>query len=352
MMSKDAVKLKTQVRLADIAGEVGVSLVTVAKVLHNTGGSNTRVSEKTAAKIHDCAKKMGYRPNMMARHLAGKSSNLIGVVLDSCAPEVYHIRLSEMEKYAAELGYRFIIGQAHEDTEKVKAFASDFISYGAEGIICMAHAYPGKSEEILQSYPLDKTVFQNKPIGGDSCCYVSCNLRRAFSQMVEYLAGRGRKRIGLLIIDRSSAEISMNIRLSGYLDGLQSVGLTCGQGWVQRLPLYRELTPAIILPVVRHMVEELKLDAIMAANDHLAIAVIRCLNQMGIKVPGQVAVSGSDNQAVTPWLTPALTTIDENNGSIARALVDLLLKLLKNPELSEEEKSIIINPVLIKRESA
>ena len=73
---------RSAVRLADIAREVGVSIVTVAKVVNNTGGKNTRVSEKTAEKIRSCVKRMEYHPNMLARGLVGKSSDLIGVVLD------------------------------------------------------------------------------------------------------------------------------------------------------------------------------------------------------------------------------------------------------------------------------
>ena len=138
---RSTAEARSAVRLADIAREVGVSIVTVAKVVNNTGGKNTRVSEKTAEKIRSCVKRMEYHPNMLARGLVGKSSDLIGVVLDSCAPPVYHERLSLMEKYAALHGYRFMIGQAHDDVEKLKSFAHTFQSYGAAGIICLAHAY-------------------------------------------------------------------------------------------------------------------------------------------------------------------------------------------------------------------
>jgi LacI family transcriptional regulator len=112
---------RKKVRLADIASEAGVSTVTVAKALNRTGGKNARVGAATAARIREIATRLNYRPDSIAQQLAGKKSKIIGVVMDSCAPQTYHERLSKMEMYASHKGYKFMIGQSHEDIEKTKA---------------------------------------------------------------------------------------------------------------------------------------------------------------------------------------------------------------------------------------
>jgi LacI family transcriptional regulator len=114
---------RKKVRLADIASEAGVSTVTVAKALNRTGGKNARVGAATAARIREIATRLNYRPDSIAQQLAGKKSKIIGVVMDSCAPQTYHERLSKMEMYASHKGYKFMIGQSHEDIEKTKAYS-------------------------------------------------------------------------------------------------------------------------------------------------------------------------------------------------------------------------------------
>ena len=210
------------VRLADIAREVGVSIVTVAKVLNNTGGKNTRVSEKTASRIRACVEKMEYHPNMLARRLVGKSSDLIGVVLDSCAPAVYHERLSLMEKYAAMNGYRFMIGQAHDDVGKLKSFAHTFHSYGVAGIICLAHTY--EDANAANVFPEDSTVFLAQPKGIKNPCYVKIDAEKAFSQAVTYLVSRGRRRIAMLSLDVGYGDILL--REQAYRNALGRYGFS------------------------------------------------------------------------------------------------------------------------------
>ncbi len=338
------------VTLKTIAEKAQVSTMAVSSVLNNS--NITRVSAEKRERIKRIADELGYSPNRMARVLAGKASDLIGVVMDSCAPMIYHDRLSRMEKYAAAKGYRFLIGQSHDDAEKVKTFAQEFISYGVAGIICMAHDYPGKSQEIAQCYPLDKTVFLEKPQGIDNCCYISCNIEKAFTEVVGYLAGQGRKRIGLLLVDHPSAEAAMNIRRRGYMQGLQKSRILFDPTLIRKVELRQEVDVATFRPIVWQMVMEQKVDAIVAANDHLAAAALKCLNEMKVPVPKQIAVTGYDNIDLAPLVTPALTTFDDNRDLVAKSLVELLIKLLNSPELNEREKSIIVDPFFMKRESA
>ena len=338
------------VTLKTIAEKAQVSTMAVSSVLNNS--NNTRVSAEKRERIKRIADELGYSPNRMARVLAGKASDLIGVVMDSCAPMIYHDRLSRMEKYAAARGYRFLIGQSHDDPEKVKTFAQEFISYGAAGIICMAHGYPGKSQEIAQCYPLEKTVFLEKPEGIDNCCYVISNIEKAFFEVVGYLAGQGRKRIGLLLLDHPSAGNSMNIRRNGYMQGLQKSRILFDPNLICKVVQGQETDVAAFRPIIWRMVREQKVDAIVAANDHLAAAALKCLNEMKVSVPKQIAVTGYDNIDLAPLVTPALTTFDDNRDLVAKSLVELLFKLIHNPELGEKDRTVTVDPFFMKRESA
>lgn len=344
---------RKKVRLADIASEAGVSTVTVAKALNRTGGKNARVGEATAARIREIAARLNYRPDSIAQQLAGKKSKIIGVVMDSCAPQTHHERLSKMEMYASSKGYKFMIGQSHDDIEKTKAYAYEFSSYGVEGIICMAHRYRGAEKEIAELYnSVAKTVFMERPLGLADSYSVSINTGSAYQEAVEYLVEKGRKRIGMLLVKGFFEDDPMSLRQACYMDGLKNSGLPFDQKLVQRIPVAEQINEDSYLPIIKELVFEQKADAILTTNDTMAAMVIKVLRKHKIKIPEEVAVIGYDNIDVAKLVSPSITTFDQNNDELSKAMVDLLLKVINGEDIPIEERNIIIEPLLIKRESA
>ena len=345
--------VRKKVRLADIASEAGVSTVTVAKALNRTGGKNARVGEATASRIREIAARLNYSPDLIAQQLAGKKSGVIGVVMDNCAPQVYHERLSKMEMYASAKGYKFMIGQAHEDIEKIKAYAHEFSAYGVEGIICMAHTYPGVSAEIAELYNnMAKTVFLERPAGLDNYCSVSINIQGSYQRAVEYLAGKGRKRIALFLMQGFFQDEGMIIREAGYREGLQSCSLAFDEKLIKKIPVEHIMVEENYLPIIKDFVFKQKADAILVCNDQIAAMTIKVLLKLKVKIPEEVAVIGYDNIDVATLVSPSLTTFDQENDNTSKAIVDLLVNLIKEENISIENRNIIIEPRLIKRESA
>jgi DNA-binding LacI/PurR family transcriptional regulator len=345
--------VRKKTRLADIATEAGVSTVTVAKALNHTGGKNARVGEATAKKIREIAARLKYKPDIIAQQLAGKKSGVIGVVMDSCAPQVYHELLSKMEMYASAKGYKFMIGQTHEDIEKIKAYAHEFSAYGAEGIICIAHAYPCASSEIAALYnSVAKTVFMENPDGSGNYCSVSINIRGSYQRAVEYLVGNGKKRIALLLIESLFAKESMDSRKSGYIEGLKNCGLSFDKEFIKRISVDSVMDEKSYLPIIKDLLYKQKADAILACNDRLAAMAMKILAKLKVRIPQDMAVIGYDNIDVASLITPSLTTFDQKNDEISKTIVNLLIKLIKEENISVEERNVIIEPLLIKRESA
>jgi LacI family transcriptional regulator len=344
---------KKKVRLVDIAFEAGVSPVTVGKVLNSTGGKNARVSEKTAVQIREIAMRMNYRPDLIAQQLAGKKSRIIGVVMDSCAPQILHNNLSKMEMYASSKGYKFMIGQTHEDIQKIKDYAYEFSSYGVDGIICMAHFYPGASKEIAELYSsVTKTVFLGAPLGVDDAYSVTVNMQGAYKRAVEYLVKNGKDKIALLLMQGFFADESMVIREKGYMEGVKSCNLAYNANLIQKIPTESLMEESCYLPVIKKLIFEHKANAIIAGNDHMAAMIIKTLLKLELKVPDDVSVIGYDNIDVARLISPTLTTFDQNGEKVSKAVVDLLINLIKGEKVSTEDKRIIIEPPLIERESA
>ena len=182
-------------RLSDIANAVGVSRITVSKVLLGTGGQNVRVSEPTKNKILAVAFSMNYRPNMAARTLAGKRSGILGLLIDSHSAPRYYECLKNIETAASEKGYRLMIAQQHENADDIIEHLMDFCTYGAEGIISFVHDYPGlkdKINEFMRIIP--HVVYIGKP-DFEPAASVEVDTEGGIRMIMEHLIKEKRKRV-------------------------------------------------------------------------------------------------------------------------------------------------------------
>lgn len=343
-------------KIKDISREAGVSMAVVSVVLNGVTTGRIKASPATAQRIREIAKRLDYRPNLIARQLTGKKSGVIGVVMDSCAPQSYHERLSKIEAYASSKGYRLMIGQAHNDIARIKDYAQFFTDYCVDGVICMAHGYPmpdGVGSDGIAEFFLArrKTVFFQPPAGIPDSCSVTIDLAYNFREAVKYLAAKGRRRIGFLKLSDFYAGPSMSIAQLGYQEGLAEAGL----------PFEPGLVKSIELEDVKHADKamgqtcgllEAGADAIIASNDFSAAGVLKCLHRKGVSIPGQVAVIGCDNLDVADLVSPGLTTFEQGNDTVAVKLVDLLLELIEGHQAPPEGRHIVVQPTMITRESA
>jgi len=346
-------KTKGHPRLADIAADVGVSIVTVAKVLHSTGGKNTRVSAATANKIKASATRLNYHPNMVARQLAGKKSGVIGVLIDSGAPPIYHQLLLNMEKYAEEHSFKLMIGNVHENPNKVKEYVNSFIAYGADALICQAHAYPDIGQELVEycANAID-TVFIGRPeYQPERYCYVDFNIESVVRQAVKILLEQGRKRLGMFVLGGYFQAPSMNRRCVAFRNALTTAGIEYDHNLIKTIPHTDVMNKDKFLPLIRDLVENRKVDAIINANDYLAAMTVKSLLQLKIEIPRQVAVIGTDDIDIASLLTPTLSTFSCNQDACAKALIETAEKLINKQEMTPDQRARLFDPIYIRRET-
>lgn len=327
----------------------------VSKALFGKGGTTTKVSEETARRVREVAKKLGYEPNVIAQQLAGKRSNVIGVIIDTYAPEIAYHRLSYMERCAASHGYRFMVGQSHDDVERVMGYISDFATRGIDGVICLSHDYPQGGKEIAAavSSRLKNVVFISRPaLLSSDACFVEVDVKDGIGQAVDHLVRRSRRRIGMLLW--SSQSTAFLRRKAGYVEALTRHGLPVHDDFIGLFDMMdgKINNEEQVESAVRALVIDLKVDAILAVNDMTAFRVINCLKRLNYRVPEQVAVIGYDDSDFAPLYCPALTTINQRNADVAKAAVELLIAMIEGREISADQKQVLIKPKLVIRDSA
>lgn len=323
----------------------------VGRVLLGTGAGHIRVADKTAKRIRRIAREMGYQPNRMAQQLAGRASEVIGVIIDSRSPGIYFNRLSAIEKLAAEAGYRLMVGQSHGDLNQLRGYCNDFASRGVDGVVCITHRYPGYGDKVAELFTrLKNVVFIGEPASNRlDLNVIAIDTPAAVCQIVEHLAGLGRQRIGLLLY--SSGSHSMEMRLTGYTEGLRRVGLAVNERLVTNVEPSDGFTPQAIEPAVERLIDGANADAIIAVNDIVAIHVIKSLKRRGLRVPEDIAIAGYDNTDVSRLYEPSLTTVDQQTEIVSQFAMRLLMSLIRGEELSPQDRRLVVAPLLKVRES-
>lgn len=334
---------KTNVTLSDIASEVGVSRALVGKVLGG-GSGNIRVSKETAQIIREAAQRLHYQPNLSARVLTGQRSQLIGVLIDAQPPQVTFRTLACIDRYAVKKGFRLLIGEAHDSIDSLYQHYSNFMQYNVDGVICLAHDYPGQEEKFRELFSnVDNIVYIEKPLLDNGRC-VEVDRAAAMEELTTLLL-RTRKRVGIIMEDPQYRSIRQ--RQEGYCRALEKAGGM--ESLMYFLPFQRISRGEMMEQVVEEFILPKQLDAVIAPNDLAASHIMRHLMRQGFRIPEDIAVAGYDNNPFSESLYPSLTTIDDNNDLIGKYAVTLLTEQLTAADSSP--RSLRVTPRIIRRES-
>lgn len=191
------------------------------------------------------------------------------------------------------------------------------------------------------------TVFLDEPANGfGSYGYndvIVCEGKNSIRMITEHLISQGMKKIGF-IGDVTYCE-SIKQRYEGFLDGMRLANLTVDPDIVavshkaNRYYKIEEVEATIsAFPYIP--------EAIVCANDDIALDTIRCLKKRGYRVPEDVAVTGFDNVEGLTQVEPILTTVAVRNQKVGKRLVQQLLWRMENPDFPREIISIETQPII------
>lgn len=348
-----------RVTAADIARRLGLSQTTVSFVLAGQAVRH-RISRVTVQRVLEAAREMNYRPNPVARQLAGKRSNVVGVLISTEA--VADPRLLQlMEILAAERGIRFIVGHAVGTPDQVMAYLDDFRDRGVDAVISIFHNHPDYSEAVLSELAqFENVICFERPADSRGlilphACYVQPDYYEVGRLGVQHLLDRGRRRIGLVLNNLVFPYAVQRRR--AYDDTLIAAGRVADEAsvWVMdRQPSVAwtdPFTPELALRAVDELVVARKLDGIVAVNDFYAARLVQALRKRGLRVPDDVALVGCDNLEIGTLIDPTLTTIDLRVADLARTMMSFVFTLFSDGLPPEDQRSRVLAPKLIVRES-
>ncbi len=327
------------VTMQDIARDVGVSVVTVSKVLRNKG----EISVATRARVLRRAKELNYQTNWIARSLVTRRTFTIGLLL----PDFTHPFFAEIAKAVAETvrphGYHVIISYFDENPELERNEAESLLARQVDGLI-LASAQPGAKAFADMQKRKVPFVLIDRPIAGVQASFVGVDNRAIGQLATSHLIQRGCQRIAHL---RGPGIGIATGRMQGYRGALAKRGLAFFPGYVMNAGYQDCSGHEAMLKLLRRKPVP---DGVFCYNDPVAIGAMRAISEAGLKVPEDIAVVGAGNVHYSDFLAVPLTTVDQGTFEIGKRAANLLLEGIASKR-SLRPRKVLIVPRLIIRQS-
>jgi DNA-binding LacI/PurR family transcriptional regulator len=321
--------------MLDVARVAGVSHQTVSRVLND----HPSVRPETRARVQAAIAELGYRRNPAARALATNRSSTIGLLTATWTRSGPLSTLVAVEEASRSAGlWVSIASLSAYDHESVRSAFDHFLDQGVEGIIVIAPVKEAVQAALAVALDVPVVIVAPGVDPGSRTLAVGVDQRGGARLLVRHLAELGHIRIAHLAGPR------------GWLDAAERE-----RGWREELAV-RGLASAELLPgdwtAGSGFDAAAGLDpattAVFAANDQMALGLVRALVEQGIRVPQDVSVAGFDDIEIAGYALPPLTTVRQDFDALGVAAVRALLGLLSG---GSSEHGTLVEPVLLVRAS-
>ena len=330
------------VRLKDIARDLGVSVVTVSKVLRGSPD----IGEATRKRVLKRMKDLNYQPNMMARGLASGRTYTVGLVV----PDLVHPFFAEFAKslggFLRTSKRALILASSEEDPEVERVEIRTLLSRGVDVLLiasCQAN--------LRNFYELgdDRTPYLlfDRNFPHLAAHFVGSDDVLVGEMATKHLLEIGRRRVAHIGGKNSSPSFD---RLRGYRNALIAAGLPTPDAYVVSRERVEESGDKVGFQVMQTLLKlDPRPDAVFCYNDLTAVGAIEATLQAGLRVPEDIAFIGCGNLRYAPYLRVPLSSIDHGTAELGRVAGQFALDLSGNPE--QDPRSILVPSTLVARES-
>ena len=342
------------VTMRDVATQSGFSPATVSIVLNNAPLARY-IAPATKHRIEETAKKLGYRPNVMARFLRSKRSHSVGVLFFDITDPFCTLIMRGVENALYQASYLAIFADAHNQRNRFERYLELLLDRHVEGLIVVANWL---FVDIHVLADLSKRNIPSATIGwelpGDNISSVMVDNETGARLALEHLYQLGHRKIAF--IRGPKMLIDSAPRWRGIQKFAHSVGLEIDPNLTGQLP--DSLDPNSSFESGYRYTENLleqkkKFTAVMAFDDLTALGAIRALAKADVKVPEQCSVTGFDDVALSSLAAPSLTTVRQPMEAMGALAVNVIMEGI-NATLEKRDWNVVnqkMNPELVIRDS-
>jgi LacI family transcriptional regulator len=330
-------------RMKDIANDLGLSVVTVSKVLRN----HPDIPEQTRKRVLKRVKELDYQPNVLARSLVTGRSYLVGLIV----PDLLHPFFAEVAKALStairEKGYSLIVSSSEENAEWERQEIRQLMARRLDALVVASTDTTHEHFERMQR-KREAFVLIDRRFPGLSANFVGVDDEAAGRMATEHLLDIGCERIAHIRGRDNSTGIG---RFEGYRKALAVRGLPLNEDYVvSRVHVdthsMEQGAEAMRLLLRRNP----RPDGVFCYNDPLAIGALNTIFEEGLRVPEDIALIGCGNLLYDGCLRVGLSSIDQRSTQIGERAAEILLELIES-KTTPKIRQCIVEPALVIRSS-
>ncbi|MEA1785819.1 LacI family DNA-binding transcriptional regulator [Arenibacter sp. GZD96] len=336
--------MKKQITLKQLARELGVSISTVSKAIHNS----KEVSQDTREKIQAFAKFYNYRPNNIALSLKNKCTKTIGVIIPEIVHHFFSTVIFGIEQVANAKGYNVIVCLSDESFDK-EVINMELLANGSiDGfIVSLSKETLAKKDyhhflEILdEGIPV---VLFDRVTAEIQCDKVIIDDTQAAYEAVNVLIRSGCKKIALITtVDYLSVGY---LRTLGYQKALKEAGIAYNEHLIVKIEDTENCKEGIAA-----LFERETFDGVFGVNEFFAVNAMKMAQNLGYTIPHDIAFIGFTDGLLSQCTVPALSTVAQNGQDMGRVAATMLIDTLEKENEEEACRTQIIKTAIIERES-
>jgi LacI family transcriptional regulator len=337
------------VTMQRIAREAGVSISTVSRVL----AGKPIVAESTRSRIQALIDRYDYHPNLAARSLVQRRSNMLGLLVPNIENPYFASMFLQAERTAAESGYSLWLTSSISSDNELNSLGA-MRKHQVDGMILapLDIQHDESLERLLGSINYlesERVVLMDDPPEdyGIAIRRVIPDNRLAYQMATNYLLSIGHRRIAFIggFSQQRNAHYASAKRLAGYRMALEGHGVPFD-------PAYLYMEGCEIEDGERGLAQifgrGVMPTAVITMSDQVAMGVVRMCGMQGLSIPRDISIIGCDNTFLSRGLYPALTSIDIDPGLQGEMAVRILISVIngESPPMVS-----VLSPKLIIRAS-
>src|SRR5580700_6311349 len=330
-------------RMKDIARDLGVSLITISKVLRNHPDVGDETRERVLARV----KELDYRPNLAARSLVTGRTYLVGLVV----PDLLHPFFAEIAKSLSNVlrksGYYLIVSSSEEEPDLEEQEINQLLARRLDILII---ASCRSTVDLFFRIENQKTpyVLIDRSLPGLTANFIGVDDEAVGRIATRHLIEIGCKRIAHIRGPETSTGIR---RVDGYKQALAEAGqrvvddyiITEFKGDIETKQRGAEAMRQLLSLKPRP-------DGLFCFNDPLAMGAINYAVDHGVRIPEDLAVVGCGNLHYDDSLRVPLSSIDQHSRKIGEEAARIALGIL-NLKVPPKPQTLVLQPELVVRES-
>jgi len=328
-----------KITIVDVAKKANVSVATVSRVMNG----NYPVKAETKKRVLEVVNELNYIPNMQARELTQQKSATIGVVVPSINNMFFPEVIKGIESNLKLNSLSLVLACSNNDKEDEKLCVNNLLSRNVSGIIVIDPNTDNINSKFFHNISTQTPlVFVNGHSVSANISSVINDQAMGAGMALNYLLENNHKDI---LFVRGKDSYSYNVKEKVYKEIMTDLNIFKPQNIINIGDGNSNETVDNTVNIFLDILKTSSATAVFACNDLMAVGVLNACKKLNLNVPNNLSIIGFDNIALSKFVEPKLTTIDQNMFLLGTNAATLLLEKIESDN-SSSKRIILINSLI------